>query len=138
MPESSNELQRSRDSDFLCAAFGLEGCPVCTAVLEYIKQSIDNWEYEGFTDVAYRHQLIRSRGFCPLHTWQLAQHPNAFMLGLIYNEVLTDVLHDLDRDYSGLPSPEVGASKRMPGWTAWWRRWRHRTDVEPRFEQCPL
>src|SRR5215469_9232434 len=59
MPESSNELQRSRDSDFLCAAFGLEGCPVCTAVLEYIKQSIDNWEYEGFTDVANRHQLIR-------------------------------------------------------------------------------
>lgn len=138
MPESSNEVQRSRDSDFLRAAFGREGCPVCTAVLEYVEQSIDNWEYEGFTDVAYRHQLIRSRGFCPLHTWQLAQRPNAFMLGLIYNEVLTDVLHDLDRDYSGLPSPEVSAPKRMPGWKGWWRRWHHQTDVEPRFEQCPL
>src|SRR5712692_11581465 len=106
MPESSIEVQRSRDSDFLRAAFEREGCPVCTVVLEYVEISIDSWEYEGFSDVQHRHELIRSRGFCPLHTWQLAQRPNAFRLGLIYNEVLTGVLHDLDRDYSGLPSPE--------------------------------
>lgn len=138
MPEPSTEGQRSRDSDSLRAAFEREGCPICTVVLAYLEHSIDNWEYEGFTDVAHRYQLIRSRGFCPLHTWQLAQHPNAFRLGLIYNEVLTDVLHELDRGYSELPAPGESAPQRKPAWKVWWRRKRHQTDASPRFEECPL
>ncbi len=99
MQEEPIKEQRSRDSDSLRAACEREGCPVCTVVLEYLERLIDNWEYEGFSDVAHRYELIRSRGFCPLHTWQLAQRSNGFRLGLIYNEILTDVEQQLDHDY---------------------------------------
>ena len=63
MQEEPMKEQRSRESDSLRAACECEGCPVCTVVLEYLVRSIDNWEYEGFSDVEHRHELIRSRGF---------------------------------------------------------------------------
>jgi hypothetical protein len=112
-------------------------------VLEYLDRSIDNWEYEGFTDVQHRHELIRSRGFCPLHTWQLAQRGNAFSLGLIYTEILTDVEQKLDQDYRRLVATEDTVSKRGPVLKSWWRRWIHPGDeapkqVNPRFEDCPF
>jgi hypothetical protein len=51
MQEEPIKEQRSRDSDALRAACGREGCPACTVVLEYLERSVDNWEYEGFSDV---------------------------------------------------------------------------------------
>jgi hypothetical protein len=74
MQEEPIKEQRSRDSDSLRAACQREGCPVCTVVLEYLDRSIDNWEYEGFTDVAHRYELISSRGFvrCIPGNWRSA------------------------------------------------------------------
>lgn len=143
MQEETIKGQRSRDIDSLRAAFGHEGCPVCTVVLEYLDRSIDNWEYEGFSDLQHRHELIRSRGFCPLHTWQLAQRGNPFALGLIYNEVLTDVEDTLDRDYRRLATADGSASKRQSVLKRWWRRWVHQrgetsTKVNPRYDHCPF
>src|SRR5512142_904773 len=106
--------QRSRDSDSLRAACEREGCPICTVVLEYLERFIDNWEYEGFTDVEHRYELIHSRGFCPLHTWQLAQRSNGFRLGLIYNEILTDVEQELENDYRALVAADDSAIKPEP------------------------
>ena len=65
MREETNDVQRSRDAEALRSAYGREGCPVCLVVLEYMERAMDSWEFEGFTDVEHRHQLIRSRGFCP-------------------------------------------------------------------------
>lgn len=143
MQEEPIKEQRSRDSDSLRAACGREGCPVCTVVLEYLDRSIDNWEYEGFSDVAHRYELIDSRGFCPLHTWQLAQHSNAFRLGLIYNEILTDVEQKLDHDYRSLVATDDAASKRESILKRWRRKWFHQGDeapknVNPRYDQCPF
>jgi hypothetical protein len=138
MQEETIEGQRSRDTDALRAAFGREGCPVCTVVLEYLERLIDTWEYEGFSDVEHRHELIRSRGFCPLHTWQLAQRSNAFRLGLIYNEILTDVVHELHQDYSRLATSAVTVSKHESVFNGWWRRWRHQPAEYPTRAQCPL
>jgi len=143
MQEEPIKEQRSRDTDSLRAACEREGCPVCTVVLEYLDRSIDNWEYEGFSDVEHRHELIRSRGFCPLHTWQLAQRGNAFRLGLIYNEILTDVEQKLDQDYRRLAATDGTASKRESVLKRWWRRWFHQPDeipthVNPRYDQCPF
>ena len=114
MREETSDVRRSREAEVLRAAYGREGCPVCLAVLESVEHGMDGWEFEGFTDVEHRHQLIRSRGFCPLHTWQLAQRHNAFQLALVYNEVLTDVLQELDTD-SG-DAPKHGAIWNR-GWT---------------------
>jgi len=143
MQEEPIEIQRSRDTDSLRAAFGHEGCPVCTVVLEYLDRSIENWEYEGFTDVQHRHELIHSRGFCPLHTWQLAERGNPFALGLIYNEVLTDVEDKLNRDYRRLAAADGSASKRESVLKRWWRRWVHQRgetsmSANPRYGDCPF
>ncbi len=143
MQEEPIKEQRSRDSDSLRAACEREGCPVCTVVLEYLERLIDNWEYEGFSDVAHRYELIRSRGFCPLHTWQLAQRSNGFRLALIYNEILTDVEQQLDHDYRQLVATDDVVSKHEPVLKRWQRKWFHRGDeapkkVEPRYDQCPF
>ncbi len=143
MQEKPIKEQRSRDSDFLRAACEREGCPVCTVVLEYLDRAIDNWEYEGFTDVAHRYELIHSRGFCPLHSWQLAQRSNGFRLGLIYNEILTDVEQKLDHDYRTLVANDDANSKRESVLKRWRRKWFHQEDeapkrVNPRFDQCPF
>lgn len=141
MQEEPIKEQRSRDSESLRTACGQEGCPVCTVVLEYLDRSIDNWEYEGFSDVRHRYELIDSRGFCPLHTWQLAQRSNAFRLGLIYNEILTDVEQTLETDYESIVATEDSIQKREPVLKKWQRKWFHRGDeasknVNPRFERC--
>lgn len=131
MREETSDVQRSRDAEALRAAYGHEGCPVCLVTLEYMEQTMDGWEFEGFTDVEHRHQLIRSRGFCPLHTWQLAQRHNAFRLGLIYSEVLIDVLQELDADGGNAP-------KRESIWNRGWRKKSHQDDIRPAFEDCPF
>ncbi len=130
--------RRSRDADALRAAFGREGCPVCTVTFEYVELLIDSWEYEGFSDIEHRHELIRSRGFCPLHTWQLAQRSNAFRLGLIYSEVLADVVQELHHNYNRLATPDGAVSKHKSLFDGWWRRWRHQADEHPAHTQCPL
>src|SRR5690348_4846904 len=143
MQEEPIKEQHSRDIDSLCAACEREGCPVCTVVLEYLDRSIDHWEYEGFSDVAHRYELINSRGFCPLHTWQLAQRSNGFRLGLIYNEILTDVEQQLENEYRGLVATDDAVTKREPILKRWQRTWFHRGDeastkVNSRFDQCPF
>src|SRR5690348_15624935 len=126
MQEEPIKVQPSRDSESLRAACEHEGCPVCTVVLEHLERAIDNWEYDGFSDVAHRYELIHSRGFCPLHTWQLAQRSNAFRLGLIYNEILTDVEQELEIDYQKLIAAEDSVTKREPVLKRWQSKWFHR------------
>lgn len=131
MREETGDVQRSREAEALRAAYGREGCPVCLVMLDYVEQAMDSWEFEGFTDVEHRHQLIRSRGFCPLHTWQLARRHNAFQLGLVYSEVLTDVLQELDADSAGAP-------RRESIWNRGWRKKSRQDDIRPAFEDCPF
>jgi hypothetical protein len=136
MPKEDIAANRSRDADSLRGAFGREGCPVCIVVLESIQLAMDGWQYEGFTDVEQRHELIRSRGFCPLHTWQLAQHNTAFQLALVYSGVLPDVLTRLKQDVARHSAPE-----RLSIWGRWWKRWTRRpatTYAQPVFERCPF
>ncbi len=128
---------RSRDADSLRTAMGREGCPVCTVVLESIERYMDTWQYEGFTDVEQRHQLIVSRGFCPLHTWQLAQRHNALQLALVYREVLTDLLADLEADQKKLRTARDRKSERDSPWSNWRRRGSTAKTL-PAGQTCPL
>lgn len=107
--------ERSRDSDALEAAFDREGCPVCIVILEHMHGVIDSWQYEGFTDVEHRHEVIRTRGFCPLHTWQVAQLQSAFQLAIIYREVFTDILTSLERDQANNAHPAPAGSSGILG-----------------------
>jgi hypothetical protein len=143
MQEEPIKEERSRDSDALRDACGHEGCPVCTVVLEHLDRTIDDWEYQGFTDVAHRYELIRVRGFCPLHTWQLAQRSNGFRLGLIYNEILTDVEQQLDTDYRRLVATDDAHTKPESALKRRQRKLFHHGDepsdqVNQKFDQCPF
>ncbi|HET9920504.1 MAG TPA: DUF6062 family protein [Ktedonobacteraceae bacterium] len=129
-----------RDIDALREACKAEGCPICTLVQGAVQHYIDTWKYEGFSDVEHRHQLIQSRGFCPLHTWQLGRGDNAAQLALVYREVLTDVLEDLDTE-AGKQVPVAGERGEKRGESAWgnfWKKWRSPRPVKPAYEQCPI
>lgn len=118
MENEVTQAHRSRDSDALQAACEQEGCPVCHVLLAYMQQAMDSWQYEGFTDVAHRHDVINARGFCPLHTWQLAQRNNAFQLGIIYRDILSDVLPALQKERDNARSGNK-AGAGTPSLIAW-------------------
>lgn len=131
-------IHPTRESDALLAAMQHEGCPVCQVVHTSMEQTIDTWQYEGFTDVEQRHLLIRIRGFCPLHTWQLAQHNTAFQLALVYEGILADVLADTQHnDIAQAQQP-----KSVSGWLrrlirAFSQQTTH-SDLRHLYAQCPL
>jgi uncharacterized protein YhaN len=93
----------SREAEALQAACQREGCPICAVLQEQVARSMNTWSYEGFTDVEHRQEVMRARGFCPLHTWQLAQHNNAFQLGVVYENVLSTLVEDLEAYEKTLP-----------------------------------
>lgn len=134
MPEQQEMPDNSRDADALRAAFGREGCPMCTVTLESMDRVMDGWNYEGFTDVEHRFELIRSRGFCPLHTWQLAKRNNAFQLAVIYREILTDILPKLG---NGEP-----ARKERQSWGVQLAKRFGKSpspiEIVPNYDLCPL
>src|SRR5947209_4552814 len=116
MERKETQPDRSRDTDALRAACGREGCPICAVILDQMQGVMDSWQYEDFTDVEHRHEVIRTRGFCPLHTWQLAQLHTPFQLAVIYREVLTDVLAALERDQENMQGTSPRAALALPGW----------------------
>ncbi|HEY7414560.1 MAG TPA: DUF6062 family protein, partial [Ktedonobacteraceae bacterium] len=93
----TNPVDRSREAEALQKACQQEGCPVCTVVLEHIDMVMNTWNYEGFTDVEHRQKVAQARGFCPLHTWQLAQRNNAFPLAVIYENVLAAMEQEMQQ-----------------------------------------
>lgn len=132
MKENEDQSTRSRDIDALRAAFFREGCAVCAVILENMQLIMDSWQYEGFTNVDHRHDLIRTRGFCAMHTWQLAQLPTSFQLGVVYREVLTEVVGVLEREQQAAESSKkrtfMGRLKPQHASNS--------DGVRPRFEQC--
>jgi Family of unknown function (DUF6062) len=138
MPKRVNERWSDRDVDALLAACKEEGCPICTLVHNSVQRYIDNWKYEGFTDVEHRHKLIQSRGFCPLHTWQLAQGDNVAQLALVYREVLTDVLTNLEREAGKRTTGGQNEGKQASAWGNLWKKVRQALPAKPAFEQCPI
>ncbi len=145
MGKDATNVWRSGDAEALRSAFHGEGCPICTVVLQSMNKVMDNWNYEGFTDVAHRHELIRTRGFCPLHTWQLAQRNNTFQLAVVYREVLTDMLKNFDQE-SSVQHGEAPQQGNTFGWLGKVQRL-FQTDaalstspieIAMLYEHCPL
>lgn len=111
--QAHNKMYPTKESEALLTAMLHEGCPVCQVITEAMEQSMDTWQYEGFTDVAARYEMIRARGFCPLHTWELAQHNTSFQLGLVYHDILGDVLESADLATATRPKPRVSWLTRL-------------------------
>jgi hypothetical protein len=145
MAKEATNVWHSSDAEALRAAFKREGCPVCIVVLESMNRVMDNWNYEGFTDVAHRYELIRTRGFCPLHTWQLAQRNNSFQLAVVYREVLTDLLKNFDRERDGQRG-DASMQGNASGWLGKVQHWFQPdsalspspVEIALLYEHCPL
>ncbi len=128
----------SSEAEALRRACEQEGCPVCTVVQEQMSRAMDTWSYDGFTDVEQREKVTRARGYCPLHTWQLAQRNNAFQLAVVYENILSTMDEDLERQRLSLPQENGGrdwllgvrqlfqAGPAMP------------TSAAHLYEQCPF
>jgi hypothetical protein len=100
----TNSADHSGEAEALQRACQHDGCPVCTVVLELVAQAMDTWSYDGFTDIEHREEVTRIRGFCPLHTWQLAQRNTSFQLAIVYENILSTMEEDLGQQLSSLPS----------------------------------
>lgn len=139
MQEEVNGINHSGDAEALQVALTQEGCPICTIILEAMQRSMDSWQYEGFTDAENRQEVVRSRGFCPLHTWQLAQLNIPFQLGIVYRDILADILTSFNHDQNAATGT-CGSRTRSP-LALWWGKWRRKTtaaNVEEAHAQCPF
>jgi hypothetical protein len=104
-----------------------------------MQRAMDSWQYEGFTDAENREDVVHSRGFCPLHTWQLAQLGIPFQLGVVYRDVLSEMLTSLDRGENGAGGEN--ARRKRPALSQWWRKWRRKmvvTNGEAAYADCPF
>jgi hypothetical protein len=133
------QIHPTQESDALLAAMQQEGCPVCQVVHEAIEQAMNTWQYEGFTDVEQRHYLIRIRGFCPLHTWQLAQHNAPLQLALVYEGILSDLLATIP---SGADTVQGTSSRKHTNhWLRRLKRWLQPSapkQSNQRYSHCPF
>jgi hypothetical protein len=111
---------RSSTANALMQTSRHEGCPVCMAIGEEMVRVMDGWNYEGFSDVQLRQQWRHAQGFCPLHTWQLAEKNNAFQLALIYHEIVEDLL---DQEDAALATLRHSVAPSSGGWRSWLERW---------------
>jgi hypothetical protein len=107
-----------------------------------MERVMDLWQYEGASDAENRQTLIRSRGFCPRHTWQLTRltHlPTIFPLALVYRDTLPEILDDVKRNLEQIKARNQPEHKRF--WNKLWRKWRRQpllSNSEPLFLQCRL
>jgi hypothetical protein len=143
LSQNMRRVNRSRDAESLCKACKREGCPICIVVLEEMERAMDTWNYEGFSDVEDRHALIRSRGFCPLHTWQLAARHNTFQLALVYEGVLTEMLKNLEREIDlGQATLSAREAEKRPERQSWWQRWSglwgQAVEARSLYARCPF
>ena len=74
-----------------------EGCAVCRLTLRSVAKLLQSIAYEQVNDIAVRHELRRTRGFCNHHAFQWV-HEVRSVLGtaLIYRDVLRAALRDLE------------------------------------------
>lgn len=73
------------------------GCAVCRLTLRSVSKLLQSIAYEQVNDIALRHELRRSRGFCNHHAFQWLREVRSVLgTALIYRDVLRAALHDLE------------------------------------------
>jgi acyl-homoserine lactone acylase PvdQ len=94
-------MAKTREFQALLDACSQEGCIVCRLTQESTHRYLDNWKYELFTDVTLRMELRHTRGFCHMHTWQLAAIGASLQLAQSYREIISDAMEQLQQGGTG-------------------------------------
>lgn len=73
------------------------GCPICALALQAVARYLDATIYERVNDPQTRDAVVRARGYCNDHTWQLTEMRAGFGVALMYRDVLRHVAEELER-----------------------------------------
>ncbi|HEX7735138.1 MAG TPA: DUF6062 family protein [Ktedonobacteraceae bacterium] len=147
MNNKQQQARRTRDGEALSQACEQEGCPVCLVTLTRLEKAMDFWQYEWASEVENRQTLLRSRGFCSRHTWQLVSLPGVpspFALTMVYRSLFPDLLEDVQRDLARVKTGKAHAHGHF--WSRIRARWLRgsrlrrsaQADEAALFQQCPF
>jgi len=73
-----------------------EGCPICFLVKKGAHKFMDDFLYEGISDLATKEQIKVSRGFCNRHAWQLRAFGDGFAHAIVYENLAGMVLKEME------------------------------------------
>jgi Family of unknown function (DUF6062) len=79
----------------LLEALGEPGCPVCSLRHAAVHRYLEGILYESVNDVELRKTLIRSRGFCREHAWELLGLGDNLGMAIIYKDQVAQAIEDL-------------------------------------------
>ena len=91
------------------------GCPVCRMEQHSVERYLDNHFYENVNSPKWRDKLRTSLGFCHEHAWLAVNKRLGDALGfsIIYRDVVTHILSDLDRGRTAPPARGLAAMLRQ-------------------------
>jgi uncharacterized protein DUF6062 len=76
----------------LLEALGEAGCPVCSLRHAAVHRYLEGILYESVNDVGLRQTLIRSRGFCREHAWELVGLGDSLATAIIYRDQVVQAI----------------------------------------------
>jgi Family of unknown function (DUF6062) len=71
------------------------GCPVCSLRHAAVHRYLEGILYESVNDVELRKTLIRSRGFCREHAWELVGLGDSLGTAIIYKDQVAQAIEDV-------------------------------------------
>ncbi len=76
-------------------ALGHQGCPICVLRGEAVHRYLDSFLYESVNDVGLRQTLLRSRGFCRAHAWELVPFGDSLGTAIVYKDQVDAAIRDV-------------------------------------------
>jgi hypothetical protein len=111
--EPAQLVTPSSDTDALLATMATKGCPVCKHLSDAIFTFFAQWQYELSTDEQAQRTFADDLGFCPLHTWQLADLSSIQGIATGYPKLLDR----LSRDFGSLAAMSQDAPRSLAALT---------------------
>jgi hypothetical protein len=87
------------------------GCTICRRLRAALFDFLATWQYLLVTDDAAQHLYAGERGFCPLHTWQLAAISSPQALSVGYPRLLERLSKDVRATVSPGPHATISACR---------------------------
>lgn len=93
----SHPSPRGRDMAYhrLLEALGEPGCPVCSLRHAAVHRYLEGILYESVNDVELRQTLIRSRGFCREHAWDVVGLGDSLATAIIYKDQIAQAIENV-------------------------------------------
>jgi hypothetical protein len=79
----------------LLEALAQPGCPICSLRTAAVARYLEGLLYEHVNDVQLRETLVRSRGFCAPHAWELVGFNDSLGTAILYRDQVAQALDDV-------------------------------------------